>query len=52
MSTERLSAEDARILGLESGAVTGHTCKVVIVEPRDGGPIGVDEAIAELRERC
>jgi diacylglycerol O-acyltransferase len=29
---ERLGAEDARILALESGAVVGHTCKVVIAD--------------------
>jgi WS/DGAT/MGAT family acyltransferase len=27
---ERLSPEDARILGLESGAIVGHTCKVLL----------------------
>ena len=32
---ERLSPEDSRILALESGAIVGHTCKVVIAE-RDG----------------
>ena len=29
---ERLSPEDSRILALESGAIVGHTCKVVIAE--------------------
>jgi diacylglycerol O-acyltransferase / wax synthase len=31
---ERLSREDARILGLESGNVRGHTVKVLLVEGR------------------
>lgn len=30
---ERLSADDAHILGLESAAVTGHTLKLVVLEP-------------------
>jgi diacylglycerol O-acyltransferase / wax synthase len=29
---ERLSAEDARILACERGAVVGHTCKVLVVD--------------------
>ena len=29
---ERLSAEDARILGRERGAVVGHLCKVLVVD--------------------
>ena len=31
---ELLSADDARILNLESEAITGHTLKLVILEPR------------------
>jgi len=31
MSREPLSAEDARILALESGAIRGHTCKVMVI---------------------
>lgn len=38
---DRLSADDARILDLESAAVTGHTLKLVILEP-DAGPIDLD----------
>ncbi len=30
---DRLSADDARILNLESAAITGHTLKLVILEP-------------------
>ncbi len=33
---ERLSEDDARILGLESDAITGHTLKLMVLEP--GGP--------------
>src|SRR5687768_16051186 len=31
MTRELLSAEDARILALESGTVRGHTCKVLLL---------------------
>jgi diacylglycerol O-acyltransferase len=34
---ERLSPEDTRILRLESDVIAGHTMKVVIVDPPDGG---------------
>jgi diacylglycerol O-acyltransferase len=30
---DRLSADDAHILGLESSAITGHTLKLVVLEP-------------------
>src|SRR4029078_272126 len=35
---ERLSPEDSRTLALESGAIVGHTCKVVIAD-RAGGTV-------------
>lgn len=41
---QRLSPEDARILALESGAIVGHTCKVLIAE-RTG------DTVELLRER-
>src|SRR5262249_53985247 len=41
---ERLSSEDSRILALESGAIVGHTCKILIAE-RAGDPV------AYLRDR-
>ena len=41
---ERLSPEDSRILALESGAIVGHTCKVLIAE-RTG------DTVAFLRDR-
>lgn len=40
---DRLTAEDARILRLESGSIRGHTCKVVIAA---GEP-----AVSELRSQ-
>jgi diacylglycerol O-acyltransferase len=44
---EQLSAEDARILALESGTVRGHTCKVIVV----GGEHRAEEVRAVLSER-
>ncbi|HEY7150738.1 MAG TPA: wax ester/triacylglycerol synthase domain-containing protein, partial [Solirubrobacterales bacterium] len=45
---DRLSAEDTRILRLESEAIAGHTMKLAITEPGpDGPPVTVDR----LRER-
>jgi len=48
---ERLTADDGNMLRLETAAVMGHTCKVVIVEPR-GGESGDGHAIGleQLRE--
>jgi len=40
---QRLTSEDARILALESGAVVGHTCKIVVAERVH------DDVVAELR---
>jgi WS/DGAT/MGAT family acyltransferase len=34
---DRLSPDDAAILALESSAVTGHTCKVLVLEPGNEG---------------
>jgi diacylglycerol O-acyltransferase len=33
--TDRLDPDDARILGLESAAIAGHTLKLIILEPGD-----------------
>jgi diacylglycerol O-acyltransferase / wax synthase len=44
---ERLSAEDARILSLESGNIRGHACKVVLVR----GELGLGEVREEARRR-
>jgi diacylglycerol O-acyltransferase len=49
---ERLSLDDARILGLETAAITGHTCKVAIVEPPpDGSAIGIEELRSHVAAR-
>jgi diacylglycerol O-acyltransferase / wax synthase len=47
MTRELLSAEDARILALESGSVRGHTCKVIVI----GGERSADQLRAHLEER-
>jgi diacylglycerol O-acyltransferase / wax synthase len=47
MTRELLSAEDARILALESGTVRGHTCKVIVLD----GERGADQIRAHLDER-
>jgi diacylglycerol O-acyltransferase / wax synthase len=47
MTRELLSAEDARILALESGAIRGHTCKLIVI----GGVRSTAEVRAQLEER-
>ena len=47
MTDERLSAEDARILALESGNVRGHTCKLIVFD----GEHGVEELRDHLSHR-
>ena len=47
MARELLSAEDARILALESGTVRGHTCKVIVI----GGERSAEQVRAQLGER-
>jgi len=47
---DRLSADDARILNLESEAVTGHTLKLVILEP-GAGPIDLDALRESIARR-
>lgn len=44
---ERLSAEDARILALESGTIHGHTCKVIVA----GGEHRVEDVRAHILPR-
>ena len=46
---ERLSADDARILGLESAAITGHTLKLVVLGP--GEPLDLEALRASVSER-
>ncbi len=49
---ERLSADDARILRLESDAIAGHTLKLAIVEPaRDGQPLTVERVRSRVEAR-
>ena len=40
---DRLSTDDAAILALESASITGHTCKVLVLEPGPEGPPGLDQ---------
>jgi len=47
---DRLSGDDARILGLESATITGHTLKLVLLEPGDG-PLDLDALRAGVAER-
>jgi diacylglycerol O-acyltransferase / wax synthase len=46
MPLDRLSVQDAQILRLEAGAIRGHTCKVLVLEPVGGGPL---PTLADLR---
>jgi diacylglycerol O-acyltransferase len=49
---ERLSADDARILRLESDAIAGHTLKLALVEPgRDGQPLTVERVRNRVEAR-
>jgi WS/DGAT/MGAT family acyltransferase len=47
MTRELLSAEDARILALESGTVRGHTCKVIVI----AGERSTEQVRAQLEAR-
>ena len=47
MTRELLSAEDARILALESGTVRGHTCKVIVI----AGERSAEQVRAHLAKR-
>jgi diacylglycerol O-acyltransferase len=46
----RLSDDDARILGLESATITGHTLKLIVLEPGPG-PLELDELRAAVAQR-
>jgi WS/DGAT/MGAT family acyltransferase len=48
--SDRLSADDAHILGLESAAITGHTLKLVVLEP-GAGLLDIDALRASVAER-
>ena len=47
---DRLSADDAHILGLESAVISGHTLKLVILEPASG-PLDLDALRTAVAER-
>ncbi|EHB54955.1 protein of unknown function UPF0089 [Mycolicibacterium rhodesiae JS60] len=47
--SDRLSADDARILGLESASITGHTLKLVVLEP--GAELDVEALREAVTER-
>jgi diacylglycerol O-acyltransferase len=42
-SLDRLGSDDAAILELESAAITGHTCKILLLEAGPDGAPGVEE---------
>jgi wax ester synthase-like acyl-CoA acyltransferase family protein len=44
---ERLSAQDVQILELERGAVCGHTCKVIVLDPPSEGPRPTVESLRD-----
>ncbi|GAA2235512.1 WS/DGAT domain-containing protein [Herbiconiux moechotypicola] len=46
---DQLSADDARILSLESESLLGHTLKLIVVEP--GAPLSVDQLRRSVAER-
>jgi diacylglycerol O-acyltransferase / wax synthase len=47
---DRLSDDDARILGLESGTITGHTLKLIVLEPGPD-PLELDALRAAVAQR-
>jgi diacylglycerol O-acyltransferase len=49
-NSDRLSADDARILNLESAAITGHTLKLNVLEP-GSSPLDVDAMRAAVEKR-
>lgn len=44
---DRLNPQDAQILRLEAGAVRGHTCKLVVLDPSGGRPLPTAAALRE-----
>lgn len=52
MAFERLTHEDARILGLEEGSVRGHTCKVLVLGEHPGSErIGIGDLRRHVERR-
>ena len=51
-STERLTIQDAEILGLESSAIKGHKATVLVLDPaEDGAPLDIDALRASISSR-
>jgi WS/DGAT/MGAT family acyltransferase len=46
---DRLAADDAHILGLESASITGHTLKLVVLEPGAALDVGALRAVVAER---
>src|SRR6266516_6445150 len=52
VARERLSIDDAQILRLETGAIKGHTGKVLILAPdSEGRPLSTSRLRERIRER-
>ena len=50
--SDELAFDDVQILKLESAAILGHTCKVVVIEPDDDGrPLDADQLRERIAER-
>jgi len=50
--SDELAFDDVQILKLESAAILGHTCKVVVIEPDDDGrPLDPDQLRERIAER-
>jgi len=47
---DRLSADDAHILGVESAVIAGHTLKLVVLEP-SVGPLDIDALRTAVAKR-
>ncbi|MGH9272219.1 MAG: wax ester/triacylglycerol synthase domain-containing protein, partial [Ilumatobacteraceae bacterium] len=48
--TDELAADDAAILALENDSITGHTLKLVLLEP-SAAPLDVDALRASISSR-
>ena len=48
---DRLSADDAHILSVESAVIMGHTLKLVVLEPDADGPLDVDALRTAVAQR-
>jgi hypothetical protein len=49
---DELAFDDVQILKLESAAILGHTCKVVVIEPDDEGrPLDANQLRERIAER-